>query len=202
MIVEALRSQPFYEKLARRQAGFEFALAHVERVAAAAPREYRSIIETGCAREVDNWAGDGQSTRIWSWAIDVFRQREISVGAYSVDINEEAVAYARPAAPNVKVAHYDSVCWLQEISASVAVERCALLYLDSMDYGREGSAEHHLHELATVWARLPHDCLVMVDDRHGDDAGKHVRIEAFMRSMGRKPVYVDYQIAWLRGGDE
>lgn len=201
-VVEALRAEPFYELLSRRQAGFEFALAHVERCLAAKPRDFRTIVETGSARAVDNWGGDGQSTQIWSFAVEHLWNRGYGIGAYAIDCDEKAVSYARTVSPNVKVALSDSLAWLHEASASVAVESCALLYLDSMDWKTERgdeSAIHHLHELATVWARLPPDCLVMVDDRHCDADGKHTRVEAFMTALGRKPVYVDYQIAWVRG---
>jgi len=29
-----------------------------------------NIVETGCARQPDNWAGDGQSTLVWDWLLD------------------------------------------------------------------------------------------------------------------------------------
>ncbi len=62
------------------------------------------IAETGCAREENNWSGDGQSTQVWNWII-----QRTGGSAISFDINPKAVAYAKSVAPLVDVRCIDSV---------------------------------------------------------------------------------------------
>ncbi len=68
------------------------------------------IAETGCARERDNWYGDGQSTQVWNWII-----KRTGGSAVSFDINPNCVAYAKSVAPLVNVQCIDSVQGLRMI---------------------------------------------------------------------------------------
>lgn len=197
--LNAYYSWPSSPLLEHRQAGFALALRHLE--LAVANGGGRSIVETGCARAADNWRGDGLSTVVWDWARAEFDRRGRKVDVYSFDLDLAAVAVARRLAPGVKVEHGDSLVHLSQMAGSVALASCAVLYLDSLDWSGSDackSAEHAMHELACVWASLPRGCLVMVDDCHNADQGKHVVIERFMKRLGIDPVYRDYQIAWVK----
>src|SRR5262245_35957574 len=48
------------------------------------------IVETGCARQPNNWAGDGQSSLLFDRFVSEFDGQ-----VYSVDIDLQACAYAR-----------------------------------------------------------------------------------------------------------
>ena len=49
----------------RRWAGFKLIAYYL-----LAKQEPVHIVETGCARQVDNWCGDGQSTQVWNWIVE------------------------------------------------------------------------------------------------------------------------------------
>lgn len=192
-LIEKFRKEPWHKQLEKRRFGFEFCIDHFSR------HKPRIIVETGTLRIPDNWAGDGQSTRIWDWyarQLPVLERPRI----FSVDHSEEFVALAKSLTTEVEVVHSDSVAWLSKMPLSL-VNRIDFLYLDSFDWAPEinlDSAFHHLAELTCVWYGLPSGAIVMVDDRHGTTSGKHWLIDTFFEKLGVRSIIEGYQIAWQK----
>ena len=149
------------------------------------------IAETGCARERDNWYGDGQSTQVWNWIIE-----RTGGSAVSFDINPNCVAYAKTVAPLVDVQCIDSVQGLRLIPHP---ERLDFLYLDSFDLtdGIE-SPTHHLAELTSIYPRLPSGCLIAVDDCKVNGNGKDRFVRAWLSSLGVEPIQDSYVTVWRK----
>lgn len=156
------------------------------------------IIETGCARIKDNWRGDGQSTRLWNWAINA----KTNIEAVSIDITPEFVKMSEELSPRVNHICGDSLQVLvKDLLIVEALPICGLLYLDSFDWNEEialESATHHLCELLLVYRDLPSGCMIVVDDRHGTTKGKHTMVQHFFEKMGIEPVFCEYQIGWIK----
>ena len=150
------------------------------------------IVETGCARAIGNWEGDGQSTLLWGWVT-----RELGGKATSVDISATNAAIARSLAPSVEVVVSDSVAYLRLLPDAEDVD---LLYLDSFDYheGAEQSARHHLLELQAIYDRLPVGCLIAVDDCFSPEEGKHFLIRGVLMDAGIKPLLESYITIWAK----
>ena len=73
------------------------------------------IVETGCLRQIGNWAGDGQSTVVWDWLI-----KQHGGYGHSYDISAESVAAARSAVSTLQVHQQDSVEALGRLTAMPA----------------------------------------------------------------------------------
>lgn len=188
-IMQEFREQEWAAKLARRRKTFEHMCAHV----ALFNDPDCWIVETGTAWDKGNWAGQGQSTLIWDWLAS-----KLKIQAVSVDIRAEAAAIANEQIHTIRLVVSDSVEFLNKFEHK---SKIALLYLDSMDWTEEtniASALHHLKELAAVYAELPNGCMIAVDDRHGDEKGKHWLVENFMQNIGLKPVFKTHQIGWIK----
>jgi hypothetical protein len=149
------------------------------------------IAETGCARQADNWNGDGQSTQVWNWIIE-----RTGGSAIAFDIDPGAVAYAKTVAPLVDVQCIDSVQGLRMIPHP---EKLDFLYLDSYDVtpGIE-SPTHHLAELASIYPRLPSGCLIAVDDCKSETHGKHRFVRDWLLSLGVRPLLESYVTVWRK----
>ena len=156
-----------------------------------AKQEPVHIAETGCAREFDNWGGDGQSTQVWNWII-----KRTGGSVVSFDINPKAVAYAKSVAPLADVQCIDSVQGLRMIPHP---ERLDFLYLDSFDLtpGIE-SPTHHLAELASIYPRLRSGCLIAVDDCQSAAHGKHRFVRDWLLSLGVRPLLESYVTVWKK----
>lgn len=161
-----------------------------------------TIVETGCAREPGNWAGDGQSTLIWDWVIS-----EVGGTATSYDISPRSVAAARSQVKNAEIIEADSVIALRGIALEGRGEGVDLLYLDSYDWGGGGpqggdgvhaSPTHHLAELASIYSNLRSGCIIAVDDCFGPNEGKHVFVARFLKSLGVEPVASSYITVWIK----
>ena len=174
------------------------------------------IVETGCARQADNWEGDGQST----WMFDRFAEAG-GGDVYTVDISAAACEYARTVTgPRTRVAQEDSVPFLLRLGRELraAGRTIDLLYLDSFDWDPENpvpSAVHHLKELCAIAPALGPGTLVMVDDsfhalrgfRTGPEnfvlledhgiAGKAKYVAEYFRQTGVPLVFEGYQCGWL-----
>lgn len=152
-----------------------------------------NIIETGCAREKDNWAGDGQSTIVWNWLAN----QTLGV-TVSVDIDPKATRYAESL--GLKATRFvlnDSVSVLR----TEYVKFLNLLYLDSLDFDPKNphvSAMHHACELTACWDRLPSGCLIAVDDCHDVHLGKHHMVRALMDRMEIRPLLCSYITIWRK----
>jgi predicted O-methyltransferase YrrM len=187
VIKEFLENETF-KKLDHRLETFALMVSHVE-------NRPGLIVETGTARIEGNWGGDGQSTLIWDWLAE-----RLPVRVKSVDINPEFVEIARKQVKHTEVICANSLNMLSGLS-DVDLYDMTLLYLDSFDWHPSialDSMFHHMAELATVWAKLPRGCLVVVDDRHSDTQGKHFMVQVFMEQLGIKPAFVGYQIGWYK----
>ena len=169
----------------RRWEGFHYIASRL------APMDRPLIIETGCLRSENDWAGNGQSTLLWSW----MAQHGAQVG--SVDIDEQNVRFARQRCPGVYVQFSDSIEFLSVLQEP---NRIDLLYLDSYDHDPPyGPSElHGAGELACVWDKLKSGCMIAVDDCNGDGTGKHYLIRHFFDRMGIKPVVASYIHIWIK----
>lgn len=154
-----------------------------------------SIVETGCLREIDNWAGDGQSTRLFDWLTGDIGGRVISI-----DVDPQAIETARRiVSRRVLLVCDDGVGYLYRwITAAID-----LLYLDSLDFDGNNplvSATHHLFELTAAMPNLRAGSIVLVDDTsrpHGKWFGKGMLIAQYMERIGA-PILVEgeTQVAW------
>ena len=125
------------------------------------------IVETGCARIPNNWAGDGQSTVLFDKYVS---NRDAESICYSVDISQSSVENCRNLVSNrVTVSQDDSVHYLQNLAKKINSEGryIDLLYLDSFDLDFiywQPSAIHHLKELCAAMKCIDKNTLVVVDD--------------------------------------
>jgi hypothetical protein len=174
------------------------------------------IVETGCARQTDNWEGDGQSTYMFD------RLAEAGGGeVWTVDIDPAACAYARTlVGQRTRVVREDSVPFLQRTGRELRAtgRQIDLLYLDSFDWDAANpvpSAVHHLKELCAIAPALTPGTLVVVDDsfhalrgcRAGPDnfvlledqgiAGKAMYVAQYFRQIGVPLAFDGYQCGWV-----
>lgn len=188
-ILDKFDQDPRFQRLARRRNNFRQMVGHAV--------ELRGlIVETGTAWDQDNWGGQGQSTLIWDWLV----QQDPLLKAYSIDIRQEGIDTAQSQTTGVEFFCGDSVKTLYELSDN---EKSAIsvLYLDSFDWTPElnfQSALHHLAELTSVWSSLRSGCMVVVDDRHGEQKGKHFLVEAYMTALGIQPCFKNHQVGWIK----
>lgn len=149
------------------------------------------VIETGSIRILNNWKGDGQSTRIWS---------EAAQQVISIDISPTPENLIRQLnLSNVKFYAADSMIALRYLKDEL--KETTLLYLDSLDY--EGKTKylselHHAAELRLCYEHLPSGAYIAVDDCHSDTEGKHVLVKAFFDRQSIKPVYTGYITIWRK----
>lgn len=204
-IAQAFDEQPWASRLARRYGNFRAMCQHAADFADKHGSCY--IIETGSAWDKDNWEGQGQSTLIWDWLLKLVNKPKPNettlpiLHALSIDITPTSTENAKAQCSSVCFICGDSVATLNGLDKDL-FEKCGLLYLDSFDWTAETNLEaafHHIAELAAVWRLLPDGCMVIVDDRHGDQKGKHWMVEAFMGHYLKKdPVFKNHQIGWVK----
>ncbi len=174
------------------------------------------ILETGCARQTDNWEGDGQSTYMFD------RFAELLGGEVrTVDIDPASCAYARSiVGGHTQVLQEDSVPFLQRTGRELRASGrpIDLLYLDSFDWDPANpvpSALHHLKELCAIAPALTPGTLVVVDDsfhqlrgfRSGPEnfvlledqgiAGKAKFVAEYFQQTGVPLAFDGYQCGWV-----
>jgi hypothetical protein len=150
-----------------------------------------NIAETGCARQVDNWDGDGQSTLVWDWILE-----QVGGTGISMDISDASCRYAASQVRHFKVACVDSVVGLRTM---VKPETLDFLYLDSYDLTETiDSPTHHLAELTSVYPRLPSGCLIAVDDCVNEQHGKHRFVRDWLQGLGVRPLLESYVTVWRK----
>ena len=131
-----------------------------------------TIIETGCARQVGNWGGDGQSTLLFDRYVS-----ERGGHVWSVDIDPAAVLVCQQQVSNhVTITQSDSVKFLHSLACNFVElnRKIDLCYLDSFDLDWQNSLPsslHHLKELAAIKPALSPETLIVVDD---SPAGTHM----------------------------
>lgn len=184
------------------------------------------ILETGCARSHDEWAGDGMSTVVLgTWA------KEHGARLFSVDVDAGNVQNAKSLTKGlpVTVTHDDSVTYLEGFDRLVD-----LLYLDSYDYpladlinlygtldkfpetikvlehlGDEFLVGHHgdvigdsqNHCRREIVAALPllHDrSVVLIDDANLPGGGKARLARRVLIENGWECVMDAYQTLWVK----
>jgi SAM-dependent methyltransferase len=174
------------------------------------------IVETGCARQKDNWAGDGQSTFLFDRFAQAFQGEVLSV-----DLDPQACEYARSiASQRTRVFTGDSVPFLHRLAQQLhqANRAIDLLYLDSYDWVPTNpvpSMVHHLKELCAIAPALKPKTLIVVDDTFrtlrgiktgkeqyallGDMGmgGKGVYLEEYFRQIGVPMAFEAYQCGWI-----
>lgn len=157
-------------------------------------RKHKAIVETGCVRKADNWAGDGQSSVIWG------RYTQWHTGTYqTMDIDPEACDLTRELVPGAAVTCGDSLAELARHDSTID-----LLYLDSYDVDMNNphpAALHCLMELVSARKRLVPGSIVFIDDSpmEGDFVvnGKGKYVAEYFRSLDVPPFTFAYQTAWI-----
>jgi len=150
------------------------------------------IVETGCLRQIGNWAGDGQSTVVWDWLV-----KQHGGYGHSYDISPESVAAARSSVSTMQVHQQDSVEALAGFASASTID---LLYLDSYDWTAQSdaSAQHHRKELEAIYDRLRPGCLIAVDDCMGKSEGKHALVLPWLAERGVEPIVTGYVYVWRK----
>lgn len=175
------------------------------------------IIETGCARFKDDWAGEGQSTLLFDKYVHGHAAQS---KLYSVDISTSATDHARTfIGPQTTLTCDHSVKYLAKLTADflAAGQTADLVYLDAYDLDWHywyPSAAHHLMELCALLRILRKDTLVVVDDcaisahfvRPNSSSinfvsppvigGKGRLVAEFAARVGAKVEFSDYQAGW------
>ena len=210
-----LYEQQFAPLLGVRANGFRQIFQHLENLGSPEPL----IPETGCARGKDNWAGDGQSTLLF----DAYLNHRRSGGLYSVDINPQAVEYARGATgERTSIETSDSVPHLHKLCLRFTQSGQVpdLLYLDSLDVdylNPVDSAVHHLKEFCAIYPCLGAKTLIAIDDCPKNllgwrtpenrywllgttvESGKGKFLTDFLRNVGAVSYFEEYQVAFVLG---
>ena len=173
-----------------REDGFRCIFQELEKMGKS---EYQ-ILETGTCRIPDNWAGDGQSTRLWNAFLKYYKGGK----CYSVDIDPAACEISRELVNSeyVEVVCEDSVPYLHSLPET---QKFDLIYLDSYDVNFENphpSSLHHVKELLSVIYKntTPSTIIVIDDHNHGNGKGKYIC--QWMRSVGYTKLYEGYQIVY------
>jgi hypothetical protein len=185
--------------LERRAKGFRAIFERVEARAVIGGAGGPLVVETGSVRNRDDWAGDGQSTRLFDAYVNHHGGR-----CLTVDIDPAAVALVRElCSARTKAVKGDSVRFLAQLSKGLGHRRIDLLYLDSLDLDpadAHPSAFHHMKELTAVWRSVGPGTVIAVDDNpelpDGHRIGKAMYVAQFLDNLGIAPFHTGYQIAW------
>jgi hypothetical protein len=192
----------FAPLLAARAEGFRTIFAEVEarRGLGAAGAPAPLVVETGSVRIRDNWAGDGQSTRLFEAFVDHHGGQCVTV-----DIDSAAAPLVRElCSQRTRAVTADSVRFLAELSASLGARQVDLLYLDSFDLDpadAHPSAFHHMKELTAIWRNVRPGTVIAVDDNpelpDGRRVGKAMYVAQFLDDLGVAPFHAGWQLAWV-----
>ncbi len=153
-------------------------------------KDYYSIVETGCVRDVNNYSGDGCSTLLF----DRYLNHRNGI-LRSVDINLETINNAKNFVSDKVILNCeDSVKYLYSLKLDID-----LLYLDSFDLNWNNphpSAFHHIKELLAISSNLKNGTLIVVDD-NANNTGKGQYLADYMANIGKTTLFNDYQIGWV-----
>lgn len=157
-------------------------------------REKPCILETGTLRNVGNWKGDGQSTRVWDW---IARKKKGFVA--SVDFDSNAYSLARMECQHSHIVCQDSISFLRTWMPIAPT----LLYLDSIEWGitREQNLTcwmQQVGELAAAWDKLPSGCLIASDDSASRDVGKPVLTRRLFEALNIQPELDTWIAVWRK----
>lgn len=192
--------QVYAPLLARRADGFRKIFEMLEERRLNRGPDYKPwIIETGSLRLLNNWAGDGQSTRLF----DIYAAHTGGT-VITIDIDPEAqkVVVANCSRQVMSIAG-DSVSALHKLAREANGRTVDLLYLDSFDLDFNDtfpSAFHHVKELVSAMPLLDDGTIVGVDDNFiladGTRIGKGMLVRAWFNDIGQPPVHDGYQYIW------
>lgn len=172
------------------------------------------IIETGVARQPDNWAGDGQSTVMFDRYVTA---RGPDSHVLAVDISADSVTACRAMVGDQTTVHLqDSVKFLDNLARNADGPGPNLVYLDSYDLDWDywfASAAHCIKEFAAVTPLLTPYTLLVTDDsppvthilasgEHtliapGKIAGKGRLLAEYADQIGVAPYFAQYQAGWI-----
>jgi len=185
-------------RLGARMMGFDYIFNYLKRT------ENPLIVETGCARQEDNYEGDGQSSLLFDKYI-----HQYGGNFWTVDIAHESTTYCRSKiiSDRTLVHEMDSITFLKNLNTQLLAEgkKIDFLYLDSFDAPKDKpdvvytSALHHLYELMTILPSLKPGALIGVDDNwseNGQMKGKGQLIADYMLKINNPPVLHSYQVLW------
>ena len=170
------------DRLDARIGGFDFIFKHLQTL------KNPFIVETGCARQEDNYHGDGQSSLLFDKYIN-----EYGGGFITVDIGESEVEYcvSRMISNNTSVVRDDSLSFLRRLNTVLLSQNIKIdfLYLDAE--GGDDVAMHTLEELMIIMPSLREGCLIGVDD----GPGKCRYVTEYFQSLNppKSPVFSEYQ---------
>jgi hypothetical protein len=186
-------------RLGYREKGFDLIFDYLKNI------KNPLIVETGCARQKDNYFGDGQSSVLFDRYIDEYGGKFITV-----DISEQSVEYckSRVISPNTNVVLHDSIIYLKILNEQLQSQnkKIDFLYLDSFDAPKEepktifNSALHHLYEFTTILPSLKKGSLIGVDDNwieNGSMDGKGRFVLDYMNKIECPLIYNGYQLFWI-----
>jgi hypothetical protein len=186
-------------KTDKRAVSFAIMLDHL------LPLDNPIVIETGCARQEDNFVGDGMSTIIFDEYI-----KEFGGEFYSVDINPDNVVFVKERCAHTFSYCSDSVKFLSNLNEQLRKENryVDLLYLDSYDLDTENphpSSLHHIFELVAIMPSLRKGSMVVVDDNvevintltnELMFVGKGDYVDQYFKMIGVEKLYNGYQWVW------
>jgi hypothetical protein len=150
------------------------------------------IVETGCIRSPEDWAGAGFSTALFG------RYASLTGGSLtSFDTDRANVYFAqqwcRQFGDNVKISQDTGEAGIREYKGEIDV-----LYLDSLDSGSEGHQECNLREFKAAESKLHRGSLVLIDDTPTLYTGKGALTVKYALEHGWKILYGGYQVLLTR----
>jgi hypothetical protein len=169
-------------RLQNRISGFDYIFEYLKTI------ENPLIVETGCARQEDNYHGDGQSSLLFDKYIN-----EYGGEFFTVDIGEKEVEYclSKMICKNTHVTLDDSLNYLKQLNETLLSQnrKIDFLYLDSE--GGTDIALHTLEELKIIMPSLKEGCLIGIDD----GPGKCRYISEYFAKLDppNQPVFSAYQ---------
>lgn len=189
-------------RLGHRTEGFDYIFNYLKDV------KDPLIVETGCARQLDNYEGDGQSSLLFDKYI-----KQYGGEFHTVDISEESTRYceSKMTSSNSLVYTDDSINRLKILNKRFQIQnrKIDFLYLDSFDAPRDNpdvcyrSALHHIYELLTIAPSLKPGALIGVDDnwievKDGQNIllGKGQLIFDYMLKINNPVLHASYQFFW------
>jgi len=164
-------------------------------------RNLKFIVETGTLRPstIDpndislQWAGDGCATLVLA-----NYAQEVGGWVFSCDNNKANVEYAKIHTEDLRVdcIYQDSVEFLKQFPFQID-----FLYLDSCDYDPNNpltSQQHNLNEIKAAYDKFKQNSVIMIDDTHQLDQGKHVLSHQFLLNNGWKVDTFCVQAIYIR----